>query len=82
MLDGVPFFLGLYITSIINEQLKANFIFSNLNPCGGGERLTLITMQAVIEMGIEVEFTTLGIPNITKLENAYGKDLSSVINKI
>jgi glycosyltransferase involved in cell wall biosynthesis len=62
--------------------LKANFIFSNLNPCGGGERLTLITMQAVIEMNIEIEFTTLGIPNIAKLENAYGKDLSSVINKI
>ena len=74
--------MGLYITSIINEQLKANFIFSNLNPCGGGERLTLITMQAVVEMNIEIEFTTLGFPNITKLENAYGKDLSSVINKI
>jgi glycosyltransferase involved in cell wall biosynthesis len=62
--------------------VKANFIYSDLNPCGGGERFTLVTMQAILEMGIDVEFTTLEEPNVTKLENAYGKDLASIIKSI
>ena len=62
--------------------MKANFIYSDLNPCGGGERFTLVTMQAILEMGIDVELTTLEEPNVTKLENAYGKDLASIINGI
>ena len=62
--------------------MKANFIFSDLNPCGGGERLTLVTMQAILEMGIDIELTTLEKPNITKLENAYGKVISSIVKNI
>lgn len=62
--------------------MKANFIYSDLNPCGGGERLTLVTMQSVLEMGIDIELTTLFKPNIKKIENAFGNDLASVINKI
>lgn len=59
--------------------MKANFIYSNLNPCGGGERFTLVTMHAVAEMGIEIDLTTLENPNISKLENAFGEDLASVM---
>lgn len=62
--------------------MKANIIYSDLNPCGGGERLTLVTMQAILEMGIDIELTTLEKPNITKLENAYGKGIASVIKSI
>ena len=62
--------------------MKANFIYSNLNPCGGGERFTLVTMHAVTEMGIEIELTTLENPNISKLENAFGKDLASVMKQL
>jgi glycosyltransferase involved in cell wall biosynthesis len=62
--------------------LKVNFIYSDLNPCGGGERLTLVTMQAILEIGIDIELTTLEMPDITKIENSFGKDLASVINKI
>jgi glycosyltransferase involved in cell wall biosynthesis len=62
--------------------LKANFIYSDLNPCGGGERLTLVTMQSVLEMGIDIELTTLVKPNLKKIENSFGNDLASVINKI
>jgi alpha-1,2-mannosyltransferase len=62
--------------------LKANIIYSDLNPCGGGERLTLVTMQAILEMGIDIELTTLEKPNITKLENAYGKGIASIIKSI
>ena len=36
-------------------------------------------MKAVFEMGIDVCLTTLEKPNLSKLENAYGKDIVSVI---
>ena len=62
--------------------MRANFICSDLNPCGGGERFTLVTMQAVLEMGIEIDLTTLEAPNTAKLENAYGRDLASVIDRV
>ena len=62
--------------------MNANFIYSDLNPCGGGERLTLVTMEAVLEMGIDIELTTLKSPDITKITNAFGKDLAAVIKKI
>ena len=39
-------------------------------------------MQAVLEMGIDIGFTTLEKPNTTELENAYGKDLAFVINRL
>jgi hypothetical protein len=28
-------------------ELRANFVYSNLNPCGGGERFTLVTMEVL-----------------------------------
>jgi len=62
--------------------LRANFIYSNLNPCGGGERFTLVTMQAIYEMGLEIDLTTLEQPNFSKLENAFGKDLAMIMKKI
>lgn len=62
--------------------MRANFIYSNLNPCGGGERFTLVTMEAVHEMGLEIDLTTLEQPILSKLENAFGKDLASVMKKI
>ena len=62
--------------------MRANFIYSNLNPCGGGERFTLVSMKAVYEMGLEIDLTTLEQPNLSKLENAFGKDLASIMKKI
>ncbi len=62
--------------------MRANFVYSNLNPCGGGERFTLVTMEAVSEMGFEIDLTTLEQPNLSKMENAFGKDLAAVMKKI
>ena len=62
--------------------MKANFFYSDLNPCGGGEWLTLVTMKAVFEMDIDIYLTTLEKPNILKLENAYGKDIASVLENL
>jgi glycosyltransferase involved in cell wall biosynthesis len=62
--------------------MKANVIVPDLNPCGGGERLSLVTMQALSEIGIDFDLTTLKSPDISRLENAYGKSLVSVMEDI
>jgi glycosyltransferase involved in cell wall biosynthesis len=54
-----------------------------LNACGGGERLTLVTMKAMSNMGINsFDLTTFYRPNITRLDQIFGKDLSSVMRRI
>ena len=63
--------------------MKVNFIHGDFNPCGGAERLSLVTMQALLEMGIEdITLTTLTNPDLSKLKNTYGKNLVSVMEKI
>lgn len=63
--------------------MKVNFVFGDLNPCGGGERLTLVTMQAIMKMGINFfDLTTFERPDIFKLESAFGKSLASVMKNI
>ena len=62
--------------------MKANVIHGDFNPCGGAERLSLITMQALLEIGIDFDLTTLKSPHISKLQNTYGKNLVSVMEKI
>jgi hypothetical protein len=44
--------------------MKANVIHGDFNPCGGAERLSLVTIQALFEMGIDdIDLTTLTRPN-------------------
>jgi alpha-1,2-mannosyltransferase len=62
--------------------MKANIVFGDLNPCGGGERLSLVTMQALLEIGIDFDLTTFRSPELPKLENAFGKKLASVMKNI
>ncbi len=62
--------------------MKANVIHGDFNPCGGAERLSLTTMQALLEMGIDFDLTTLKSPDIPKLENSYGKSLVSVMKSM
>jgi glycosyltransferase involved in cell wall biosynthesis len=62
--------------------MKANVIHGDFNPCGGAERLSLTTMQALLDMGIDFDLTTLKSPDIPKLENSYGKNLVSVMKSI
>jgi glycosyltransferase involved in cell wall biosynthesis len=62
--------------------LEANILYPDFNPCGGGERLALATIQAISEMGIDLDITTYVEPNLSKLENAYGKSLTSVMEKV
>jgi glycosyltransferase involved in cell wall biosynthesis len=62
--------------------MKANVIAGDLNPCGGGERLTLVTMYTLLKMGIDIDLTTLKRPDLSKLENAFGKNLVLPIKRI
>ena len=59
----------------------ANVIYTDLSPCGGAERLTLLTMYALYERGVNFDITTSVQPNMTKLENVYGSKIASIINK-
>ena len=63
-------------------EMKANVVHGDFNPCGGAERLSLTTMQALLQMGIDFDLTTLKSPDIPKLENSYGKNLVSVMKSI
>jgi glycosyltransferase involved in cell wall biosynthesis len=62
--------------------LKANVIYTDMNPCGGAERLTLATMHALYQKGVNFDLTTCIQPNMTKLENAYGSKIASIIEKV
>jgi hypothetical protein len=62
--------------------MKANVIHGDFNPCGGAERLSLVTMQAISEMGIDFDITTLRTPSMTKLEDTYGENLVSIMEKV
>src|SRR5215213_6176348 len=73
---------GFGLSRIGLPDLKANVIHGDFNPCGGAERLSLTTMQALLEMGIDFDLTTLKSPDIPKLENSYGKNFVSVMKSI
>jgi glycosyltransferase involved in cell wall biosynthesis len=63
--------------------MNVNFVFGNLNSCGGGERLTLITMQALMKMGEgPFDLTTFQKPQISRLVNTYGRSTASVLKNI
>ena len=63
--------------------MNANVIHGDFNPCGGAERLSLVTIQALLEMGVDdIDLTTLTRPDLSKLKNTYGKNLVSVMEKI
>lgn len=62
--------------------MNSNVIVPDLNPCGGGERLTLVTMQALAQMGIDFDLTTFKSPDVSRLENAYGRNLVAVMKNI
>jgi glycosyltransferase involved in cell wall biosynthesis len=60
-----------------------NFVFGNLNSCGGGERLTLVTMNAMLNAtGRSFDLTTLHKPSIARLDQTFGTKISFVMRKL
>jgi len=62
--------------------LIANIVHISLNPRGGSERLAVAVIQALSEIGIDIDLTTFEEPDVSKLESAYGKAATSAIKKI
>jgi glycosyltransferase involved in cell wall biosynthesis len=60
--------------------MKANVVHGDFNPCGGAERLSLVTMQALLGAGIDFDITTLKTPDVSKLESSFGRNFISVMN--
>ncbi|HET6716340.1 MAG TPA: hypothetical protein VFG90_04370, partial [Nitrososphaeraceae archaeon] len=65
----------------MGTKLKANILHHDFNPCGGAERVSFATMQAITEMGIDFDITTYTEPDLLRIVNAYGKDQSSIITR-
>jgi alpha-1,2-mannosyltransferase len=66
---------------MINNEV--NFVFGNLNSRGGGERLTLVTMRAALNMGVKsFDLTTLYRPDVAQLNKSFGGKLSSVLRNL
>jgi alpha-1,2-mannosyltransferase len=66
---------------ILSCILKANVIYADLSPCGGAERLTLLTMYALSQKGVNFDLTTCVKPDMMKLEKAYGNKMASIVKK-
>ena len=55
----------------------------DLNPCGGAEHVALSTMEALIEMGIDIELTTARIPDISRLKKVFGAyKINTIFNRV
>ncbi|MEW5839954.1 MAG: glycosyltransferase [Thermoproteota archaeon] len=63
-------------------MMRANVIHTDLNPCGGAERLAVATMQALSQMGFEIDFTVARAPDIRCIEKAFGEDAAQVLRQV
>ena len=63
----------------MGTKLKANIFHHDFNPCGGAERVSFATMQAITAMGIDFDITTYTEPDVSRIVKAYGKDHASII---
>jgi glycosyltransferase involved in cell wall biosynthesis len=59
--------------------LIANVIHTSLNYRGGAEGLAITTIEALANLGFDVELTVLEKPNIEELEDAYGNTIVSIL---
>lgn len=67
----------------MTNDLKANVVHTDLNPCGGAEKLAITTIQALIEMGVDVELTTARAPDLPKLRYVFGSSkIDSIFNSV
>ena len=63
--------------------MKARVVHTDLNPCGGAEQVALITIQALIGMGIDVELSTARPTDITRLRRVFGIDkVNAIVNRL
>jgi glycosyltransferase involved in cell wall biosynthesis len=62
--------------------MKANVVHIDLNSCGGAERVSIATIQALLEMDIDVYLAAVRRPDLKRLEHAFGKHAIAHLSKV
>jgi len=63
--------------------MKANVVHMDLNPCGGAEQVAIATIQALVDLDIDVDLTLAKRPDIPKLVKVFGQErIGQVFNRI
>lgn len=62
--------------------MKINVIHTDMNPCGGAEQLALATLQALTEMGMQVDLTVAREPDVARIEKAFGAKAAGVFDRV
>jgi glycosyltransferase involved in cell wall biosynthesis len=62
--------------------LIANVIHTSLNYLGGAEALAITTIEALVELGFDIELAVVEKPHREKLETTYGNNAASILNNI
>jgi glycosyltransferase involved in cell wall biosynthesis len=65
-----------------STEMRANIVHTDLNPCGGAEQLAVATLQALVEMGFQVDLTTAKEPDIDRLESAFGRRAGELLRQV
>lgn len=56
--------------------MKVKIVHDDLNAGGGSERLAIITIESLKEMGFEIDIETFTKPNFDKIKNDFGKNIT------
>jgi glycosyltransferase involved in cell wall biosynthesis len=62
--------------------VKANILHIDLNACGGAERLAIATIEALVNMGMEIYLASVAQPDLKRLAYAFGEHAIKQLYKI
>jgi glycosyltransferase involved in cell wall biosynthesis len=62
--------------------LIANVIHTSLNYRGGAEALAMTTIEALAELGFDIELTVIEKPHTEKLESSFGNITASILKNV
>ena len=62
--------------------MKANIVHIDLNACGGAERLAIATIEALVDMGIEIYLASVRQPDLKRLAYTFGEHAIKQMHKI
>lgn len=60
--------------------MKVCVIHSDLNPCGGAEKLVLVTLQTLLGMKMDVELLVARQPDTARISKAFGSKYSDILD--
>ncbi|MEO9362763.1 MAG: hypothetical protein ABI348_02570, partial [Nitrososphaera sp.] len=62
--------------------MKVNVIHADLNPCGGAEQLAVATLQAFLDMEMQVDLTVAKEPDFERIEKAFGGRVRRILDRV